>query len=146
MIPSNLLSPSSGTRARLDRAMASDLAMPATREHAAATKPASMEQIAQRARDAIRREAPHLRVERHWGHSWFVGTDMVCVVGAFSQHVGVEFWRGSIVPDPDHLLEGTGKNLRHVKLRTEEEASSPKFARLIRRATALDRMEPKRSR
>jgi hypothetical protein len=75
-----------------------------------------------------------------------VGNDLVCLVGHFSRHAAIEFWRGSTVPDPDHLLEGTGKNLRHVKLQTLEQASSPKLARLIRRAVELDRSEPKRTR
>ena len=104
-----------------------------------------MRQVAQHAEELVRREAPSLKVERHWGQPWFVGTNLVCLVGAFSQHVGVEFWRGSTVPDPDHLLEGTGKNIRHVKLRTLEEASSPKLALLVGRAVALDRKEPKRT-
>ncbi|MFZ0829969.1 MAG: DUF1801 domain-containing protein [Thermoplasmata archaeon] len=110
------------------------------------TRVVSMERVAKRVHEMIRREAPALKVEMHWGHPWLVGTDMVCLVGAFSHHVGVEFWRGSTIPDPDHLLEGTGKNLRHVRLRTLEEASSPKLARLIARAVALDRTEPKRVR
>ncbi|MGC2288986.1 MAG: DUF1801 domain-containing protein [Thermoplasmata archaeon] len=106
----------------------------------------SMTQVAERANELIRRQAPQLKVEKRWGKPWYVGTDMVCRVGAFTHHVGVEFWRGSTLPDPDHLLEGTGKNLRHVKLRTLEEASSPKLARLVQRAVALDRTEPKRTR
>ncbi|MGA7860826.1 MAG: DUF1801 domain-containing protein [Thermoplasmata archaeon] len=116
------------------------------RKRAAASKRISMRQVAQRAGELVRREAPSLKMERHWGQPWFVGTDMVCLVGAFSRHVSVEFWRGSTIPDPDHLLEGTGKNLRLVKLRTLEEASSPKLGRLVRRAVALDRREPKRTR
>jgi hypothetical protein len=104
----------------------------------------SMEQLADRVNEMILREGPKLKVEPHWGQPWFVGTDMVCLVGAFSKHVGIEFWRGSTVEDPDHLLEGTGKNLRHVKIRTLEEATSAKLARLVRRAIALDHTEPKR--
>jgi len=113
-----------------------------------ATAPArvSLALVADLARKVIRQEAPSLRTESHWGQPWLVGTDLVCLLGAFTHHVGVEFWRGSRIPDPDHLLEGTGKNLRHVKLRTPEEASSPEFARLVRRATALDRRLPKRVR
>ncbi|MCI4352867.1 MAG: DUF1801 domain-containing protein [Thermoplasmata archaeon] len=106
----------------------------------------STDEIADRVSELIRTEAPMLRVEKHWGHPWFVGTDMVCAVGAFAQHVGVEFWRGSTVPDPDHLLEGSGKNLRHVKVRSLDEASSPRLVRLLRNAVALDRKEPKRVR
>lgn len=106
----------------------------------------STDEIADRVLNLIRTQAPKLQVENHWGHPWFVGTDMVFAVGAFARHVSVEFWRGSTVPDPDHLLEGTGKNLRHVKVRSIEEVTSPRFVRLLQRAVALDRKEPKRAR
>jgi len=33
----------------------------------------------------------------------------------------LNFFIGAHLPDPDGILEGTGKNLRHVKLRTAEE-------------------------
>jgi hypothetical protein len=106
----------------------------------------TMDEVADRAEKLVREAGPALKVETHWGMPWYVGKDMVCLVGAFTKHVGIQFWRGSILPDPDHLLEGTGKNLRHVKLRTLEEASTPQLARLIRAAIALDRKEPKRVR
>ena len=37
-------------------------------------------------------------------------------VNAFKAHVNVGFFRGADLPDPDQLLEGTGKFMRHVKL------------------------------
>jgi hypothetical protein len=116
------------------------------RQKSTPSKPVSMADVAHRAEELIRSEAPSLKVEKHWGHPWFVGTDLVCLVGPFSHHAQMEFWRGSTIPDPDHLLEGTGKNLRHVKLRTLEEASSAQLAALLRRALELDRTEPRRTR
>lgn len=38
-------------------------------------------------------------------------------VNTFRAHVGVGFFRGSTLPDPTGLLEGTGKLGRHAKLR-----------------------------
>lgn len=38
-------------------------------------------------------------------------------VGAFKAHVNVGFFRGAALPDPGGLLQGTGKRMRHVKLR-----------------------------
>ena len=97
------------------------------------------------ARAAVSAAGPHLVTRRRWGHDWMAGTDLVCLVGRFSSHVGVEFWRGSSLA-PDHpMLEGTGKNLRHVKLRTVAEARSAEFASLVRAAVELDgRSEPRR--
>ena len=38
-------------------------------------------------------------------------------VNAFTAHVNVGFFRGAELADPAGLLEGTGKYMRHVKLR-----------------------------
>src|SRR5436190_11761509 len=38
-------------------------------------------------------------------------------VGAFTAHVNVGFFQGAGLPDPADLLQGTGKRMRHVKLR-----------------------------
>ncbi len=38
-------------------------------------------------------------------------------VGAFTAHVNVGFFHGAVLPDSAGLLEGTGKTMRHVKVR-----------------------------
>ena len=38
-------------------------------------------------------------------------------VNVFTSHVNVGFFHGAALPDPDHLLQGNGKFMRHVKLR-----------------------------
>ena len=38
-------------------------------------------------------------------------------VNAFTAHAAVGFFQGAALPDPAGLLEGTGKRMRHVKLR-----------------------------
>ena len=38
-------------------------------------------------------------------------------VNVFRSHVNVGFFKGAYLPDPASLLEGTGKHMRHVKLR-----------------------------
>ena len=107
--------------------------------------PAELERIAEGVREVVRALGPELRIERRWGHPWYVGNDLVCLVGAFERHVSVEFWRGTSLRDPGRLLEGTGKNLRHVKLRTLPEATAPAFIEVVRDAVRLDRSEPPRA-
>jgi hypothetical protein len=94
----------------------------------------------------VRSEGPELKVERKWGHDWYVGTDSVCGVFGYQRHVGVEFWRGTSLPDPNHLLEGRGKNLRHVTLHSVADVQSPAFHALVRAAISIDRDSPKRPR
>src|SRR6201995_2689539 len=38
-------------------------------------------------------------------------------VNVFPAHVNVGFFHGSALPDPASLLQGTGKSMRHVKVR-----------------------------
>jgi len=38
-------------------------------------------------------------------------------VAAYKAHVNVGFFRGAELPDPGELLQGSGKRMRHVKLR-----------------------------
>jgi hypothetical protein len=38
-------------------------------------------------------------------------------VNVFTEHVNVGFFQGASLPDPARLLQGTGKFMRHVKLK-----------------------------
>lgn len=46
-----------------------------------------------------------------------VGDAAFGYVNAFSAHANVGFFQGAHLPDPAGLLEGSGKRMRHVKLR-----------------------------
>ena len=52
-------------------------------------------------------------------------------VDAFSAHVNVGFYRGAMLDDPAGLLQGTGKMMRHVKLRPGSPLDAPALATLI---------------
>jgi hypothetical protein len=52
-------------------------------------------------------------------------------VNAFKAHVNVGFFRGAEIADPDGLLEGTGKLMRHVKLRPERDIDTAALTKLI---------------
>jgi hypothetical protein len=54
----------------------------------------------------------------HDGHPTVcVGDAAFAYVNVFTAHVNVGFFRGASLPDPARLLEGSGKYMRHVKLR-----------------------------
>jgi hypothetical protein len=40
-------------------------------------------------------------------------------------HVNVQLADGALLPDPDGIVEGTGKRIRHVKGRTPDDAARP---------------------
>jgi len=55
-------------------------------------------------------------------------------VNAFTAHVNVGFFRGAEIADPESLLEGTGKLMRHVKLRPERDINATALTKLIEAA------------
>ena len=78
------------------------------------------------------------------------GYPTVCVadaafayVGVFKAHVNVGFFRGAEIADPKGLLEGTGKFMRHVKLRPGTATNDTALSRLIEAAYSdiKDRVE-----
>jgi hypothetical protein len=52
-------------------------------------------------------------------------------LGVYKAHVNVGFFRGADLHDPRGLLEGTGKRMRHVKIRPGADLNSAALAALI---------------
>jgi hypothetical protein len=52
-------------------------------------------------------------------------------VNVFTAHVNVGFFHGAALPDPGRLLQGTGRFMRHVKLRPGTSVDSAALNRLI---------------
>jgi hypothetical protein len=55
-------------------------------------------------------------------------------VNAFTAHVNVGFFHGAALPDPARLLQGSGRFMRHVKLRPETATDAGALIRLIEAA------------
>ncbi|MEZ5595213.1 MAG: DUF1801 domain-containing protein [Pseudomonadales bacterium] len=73
----------------------------------------------------------------HDGHPTVcIGDATFAYVNVFRAHVNVGFFRGAELPDPAGLLEGTGRFMRHVKLRPDTPANEAALERLIRDAHA----------
>ena len=69
------------------------------------------------------------------------GCPVVCVqdapfgyVNIFTAHLNVGFFTGAMLQDPTGLLEGTGKRMRHVKLRPDKDVASDALSALIEAA------------
>ena len=63
-----------------------------------------------------------------------LGDAPFCYVNVFTAHVNVGFFHGNALPDPGRLLQGTGKFMRHVKLRPGTPANAAALSRLIEMA------------
>ncbi len=77
-----------------------------------------------------------------WKLPTFESNGPMCFFSIGKKHVTFGFLRGTALKDPTGLLEGTGKNLRHVKLRTVEDLRKPELKKLIVEAVKLNKKEP----
>jgi hypothetical protein len=91
--------------------------------------------IAQRWFEVLRNCGDDVRELLHDGHpTACVGDAAFAYVNAFRAHVNVGFFRGAEIADPHGLLEGTGKFMRHVKLRPDRDVDATTLMKLIQTA------------
>ncbi len=55
-------------------------------------------------------------------------------VDAFSGHANVGFFNGADLDDPSRLLQGTGRHMRHIKLRPDQDVDGRALRLLIETA------------
>jgi hypothetical protein len=82
--------------------------------------------------DEMRACGADVRELLHDGHpTACVGDAAFGYVNAFRAHVNVGFFHGAMLDDPAGLLEGTGKRMRHVKLRPAQQVNAVALRELI---------------
>jgi hypothetical protein len=72
-----------------------------------------------------------------WGLATFEKGQPFCCYMVGKHHVTCCFHYGTSLHDSHKLLEGTGKNLRHVKLRTVEDLKQKGLRELLQEAARL---------
>lgn len=92
-------------------------------------------QLADQARrwfEVMRSCGDDVRELLHDGHpTACIGDAAFGYVNAFTAHVNVGFFLGAWLEDPSGLLQGSGKRMRHVKLRPDQEVDEHCLTALI---------------
>jgi hypothetical protein len=57
--------------------------------------------------------------------------DMFCYIATSARHINLGFPRGSTLPDPNRVLEGDGKTMRHIKFASLRDLERPFVRRYI---------------
>jgi hypothetical protein len=71
------------------------------------------------------------------------GFDRIVYITVFEKHVNVGFFFGGFLSDPEGLLVGSGKRMRHIKIRSLQETENPAITSLLAQAWSdgLQRVE-----
>jgi hypothetical protein len=103
-----------------------------------ASQPLELGVVARYWLDQLRQCGPDMRELIH------DGCPVACVedaafayVNVFTTHVNVGFFQGASIDDPFGLLEGSGKRMRHVKLKAGVDPDAMALVRLIEDAYSL---------
>jgi hypothetical protein len=90
-----------------------------------------------RLRVIVKSAAPELEEKMRWRQvGYLVSKKDVCGIYPAGDHVNLSFWLGSTLRDPDGLLEGTGKGMRHVKVFRVEDVGEETVKAYVREAVA----------
>ena len=79
-----------------------------------------------------------------WGVPTFEKKAPFCFYMVGKNHVTFGFHFGTSLSDPEGLLEGTGKNMRHVKLRDVQSLEQEGLRELVRSAARFEGKAPMR--
>ncbi len=97
--------------------------------------PGELGAIARHWFDVIRDCGDDVHELLHDGHPTACVADAAfAYVNAFKAHVNVGFFRGAEFTDPAGLLEGSGKYMRHVKLKPDGDIDDTALIKLIESA------------
>lgn len=64
-------------------------------------------------------------------------SDAFCMIPIYTNHLNLGFHKGTLLEDPDKLLEGTGKLIRHIPVRRAEDYRNDPVRMLIESAVGL---------
>src|SRR6266852_4631769 len=74
------------------------------------------------------------RVALLYGATERVIKDCICLVSVYTKHVNVGFARGAELEVAAGVLQGTGKRMRHLTVKTLSELDRPEIRTYLRRA------------
>jgi hypothetical protein len=60
--------------------------------------------------------------------------DGICYIGVIKDHVNLGFIHGSSLADPQRILEGAGKQMRHIKIRSMPDLFRPSIRAYLQEA------------
>jgi hypothetical protein len=102
-----------------------------------------LQEIVRGVRELVQEVVPEVtEAVNPWGIPTFELNGPLCYFMVATKHITFGFPRGTSLDDPKGLLEGTGKNLRHVKLRTVADLRREGLRELVENAARLNRESP----
>jgi hypothetical protein len=116
---------------------------PADHDEYLREKNLGLQEVATRLRGLVKKSVPKVKEGVNpWHIPIFESNGPICYYMAGKNHITLGFIRGTSLPDPEGLLEGTGKNLRHVKIKSVDDLNRKGLSELLKSAARLNAKAP----
>ena len=105
-----------------------------------ANLPEDIQEITDSLRKIILNVSSELEEEYKWSMPNYSYKGLACYLQASSKHVNLGFQKGNELEEKDihNLLQGTGKTMRHIRVKKIEEIKPEVFTSLIQAALELN--------
>lgn len=70
--------------------------------------------------------------------------DGICHIAVYSKHVNLGFNRGASLEDPKGILQGSGKQIRHITVKTPADLARPELRSYLRRACEVAKVDARK--
>jgi hypothetical protein len=98
-------------------------------------QPGHIRELSVALRQFISEVAPKLTESMKWGNACWSDDGLPLVfIHAADAHVQLGFFAGSLLDDPDGLLRGNGKYVRHIRVESVDDIDEAEFEKMIVRA------------
>lgn len=82
----------------------------------------------------ITEAAPTLNASIKWGNLTYHNDKNICAIISHKNHINLQIWNGASLQDPNGMLKGTGKHMRHIKIEDKLNIDSIYIKNLVRQA------------
>ena len=94
--------------------------------------------IAEALRKIVLNADPGLQESVKWGNPTYEKKGRVCYIADMGGYMNFGFFKGANLTDPTGRIEGTGKDMRHIKVKSLDDILLEQFSTWIREAVALN--------
>ena len=102
----------------------------------------SLRQIAEALRNIVLSAEPVFAESIKWSNPIYEKNGKVCYIASTERYVTLGFFNGVALADPEGRIEGSGKRMRHVKVKSLEDMDIDQLGSWVVEAAALDERDP----
>ena len=102
-----------------------------------ATAPTEHQELLEMLRTLIFETFPKVNEQYKWSRPVYATEKDFCYLAKAKKYVTLGFYNIQNISDPKGILEGTGKNMRHVKVDKKEKIDKPLFKKMLQQAAEI---------